>query len=102
MRSDQARGLMQGSLGRGHDESHGEHGVREILCGERDDEITELTVGVLLSVGVGQSQSQGAQEEDAIHAEATGDLRENSNVSADSGTSEQMTRALKNMMNDER
>lgn len=51
---DQAGSLVQSSLRRRHNEGHSQHGVREVLGGERDDEVAELPVGVLLCVCIGQ------------------------------------------------
>lgn len=67
---DQASSLVQSSLRRRHDEGHSKHGVRQVLGGERDDEVAELPVGVLLCIGIRERQSQGAQEEGAVHANA--------------------------------
>jgi hypothetical protein len=67
---DQASSLVQSGLRRRHDEGHSEHGVREVLGGECDDEVAELPVGVLLCIRVRECQSQGAQEEGAVHAYA--------------------------------
>lgn len=67
---DQASSLVQSSLRRRHDEGHSEHGVREVLGGERDDEVAELPVGVLLTEGIREGESQSAQEEGAVHANA--------------------------------
>lgn len=49
---NQASSLMQSGLRRRHDECHSKHGVREVLGGERDDEVAELPVGVLLRISV--------------------------------------------------
>ena len=52
MSRDQASGLLEGGLGRCHDESHSEHRVRKVLGGEGDDEVAELPVRVLLGIGI--------------------------------------------------
>lgn len=67
--------LVQGGNGRSHDECHREHSVRKILRGECNDEVAELPVGVLLRIGICECQREGAQEEDAVHANAQGDLK---------------------------
>jgi hypothetical protein len=63
---DQAGGLVQGSLRRSHDERHSKHRVREVLGGERDDEVAQLPVGVLLRISVCEGQRQSAQEEGTV------------------------------------
>lgn len=72
---NEASSLVQGGNGRSHDECHGEHSVRKVLGGERDDKVAELPVGVLLRIGIRECQREGAQEEDAVHANAHGDLK---------------------------
>jgi len=67
---NQTSGLVQCGRRGAHDEGHGKHRVRKVLGGERDDEVAELPVGVLLRIGVCESESQGAQEEGAVHANA--------------------------------
>ena len=67
---DQAGSLVQSGLRRRHDEGHSKHRVREVLGGERDDEVAELPVGVLLRISVCESQSQGTEEEGAVHTNA--------------------------------
>jgi hypothetical protein len=67
---DQASSLVQSGLRRRHNEGHGKHGVRQVLRGERDNEVAELPVGVLLGVRIREGQSQSTQEEGAIHANA--------------------------------
>jgi hypothetical protein len=67
---DQASSLVQSRLRRRHDEGHGKHGVRQVLGGERDNEVAELPVGVLLRIGIREGESQGAQEEGAVHTNA--------------------------------
>ena len=51
---DQAGSLMQSGLRRRHDEGHSKHRVWKVLGGERDDEVAELPVGVLLRVCIRQ------------------------------------------------
>lgn len=72
---DQASGLVQSGLRRSHDEGHSKHRVRKVLGGERDNKVAELPIGVLLSVGISQRESQGAQEEGTVHAYAENELQ---------------------------
>lgn len=75
MSCDQASSLVQRSCRRRHNKGHSKHGVRKVLGGERDDEVAELPVGVLLRISVCECQRQGAQEEGAVHANAEDDLQ---------------------------
>lgn len=57
--------LMQGCFGRSHDECHCQHSVRKVLGGKRDDKVAQLSVGVLLGIGVCEGQRKRAQEKDS-------------------------------------
>lgn len=53
MGGEEAGRLLEGHAGAAHDEGHEQHGVREVLHGDRDDEDGYFAVVVVLRVGVG-------------------------------------------------
>lgn len=62
MRGEETGGLCERGGGRIHDEGHSDHGDWQELGLEGDDEERDLASGIVLGVGVGESEGEGSEE----------------------------------------